>query len=245
LAKESEAAAGGEKLLTLTEVRKRTGISMPTLQKYKKRHAERIPSVGKGRAQRYPESALAVFAQLREENLSRRGRPRKTAAGSGAAKKRGKAAASKRPAASGRGTQRRGGKAAKGGARKATKGAKAGAGALTLREVANRVGISYPTALRYVKNSLARLPHVGRGRARRFKLDALAVFKQLRSESRPGRKPGSGKAATKAKAVAARRGRPPAAAATGAVTALLRKLEDRLRRVEAQLKRPFRVEVKR
>jgi hypothetical protein len=30
-----------------------------------------------------------------------------------------------------------------------------------------------------------------------------------------------------------------------AVTGLLRKLEERLRRVEAQLKRPFRVEVKR
>jgi hypothetical protein len=74
----SAAAAGdGQRLMTLTEVAKRTKMSMPTLQKYKKRHGDRIPSVGKGRTQRYPEESLPVFNQLREENLARRGRPRK------------------------------------------------------------------------------------------------------------------------------------------------------------------------
>jgi hypothetical protein len=70
---------GGAKMLTLTEVAKRTGISMPTLQKYKKQHADRIPSQGKGRGQRYPEESLAVFSSLRDENMKRRGRPRKSA----------------------------------------------------------------------------------------------------------------------------------------------------------------------
>lgn len=66
-------------LLTLSEVSRRTRISMPTLQKYKKRYAARIPSVGLGRRQRYPLASLAVFQQLREEGLSRRGRRRKVA----------------------------------------------------------------------------------------------------------------------------------------------------------------------
>jgi predicted site-specific integrase-resolvase len=64
-------------LLTLTDVSKRTGISMPTLQKYKRNHQARIPAVGRGRKQRYPESALAVFEQIKEENLKKRGRPAK------------------------------------------------------------------------------------------------------------------------------------------------------------------------
>lgn len=67
----------GAVLLTLTEVSKRTGISMPTLQKYKRNHQTRIPSVGRGRKQRYPESALAVFEQIKDENLKKRGRPAK------------------------------------------------------------------------------------------------------------------------------------------------------------------------
>jgi DNA-binding transcriptional MerR regulator len=83
----------GEALLTLTEVSKRTGISMPTLQKYKRTQQERIPSVGRGRKQRYPEAALAAFEEIKQENLKRRGRPakrgarqsRKPAAGAGGA----------------------------------------------------------------------------------------------------------------------------------------------------------------
>lgn len=80
----SNGNATGEALLTLTEVSKRTGISMPTLQKYKRNQQARIPSVGKGRKQRYPESALAVFEAIKQENLGKRGRP----AGSGASKRR-------------------------------------------------------------------------------------------------------------------------------------------------------------
>ena len=84
-------ASGRAGLLTLSEVSRRTRISMPTLQKYKKRYAARIPSVGLGRRQRYPLASLAVFQQLREEGLSRRGRRRKVAT---SARPAGRAAAS-------------------------------------------------------------------------------------------------------------------------------------------------------
>lgn len=79
-AKKAEKRSAGrpgadETLLTLTEVSKRTGISMPTLQKYKRNYQARIPAVGKGRKQRYPEAALAVFEEIKKENLGKRGRP--------------------------------------------------------------------------------------------------------------------------------------------------------------------------
>src|SRR5688572_16373268 len=67
------------KLYTLSEISQRTGISMPTLQRYKKMYQSRIPAEGKGRKQRYPEESLPVFEQLRVENAGRRGRPRKDA----------------------------------------------------------------------------------------------------------------------------------------------------------------------
>jgi hypothetical protein len=68
---------------------------MPTLQKYKKLHAARIPSVGVGRRQRYPVAALAVFQLLREEGLSRRGRRPK--APTAPARAAGRAAATRVP----------------------------------------------------------------------------------------------------------------------------------------------------
>jgi len=71
--------ASNEKLYTLTEVSKRAGVSMPTLQRYKKLYQDRIPSVGEGRRQRYPEEAIAVIRELKAENLKKRGRPRKSA----------------------------------------------------------------------------------------------------------------------------------------------------------------------
>src|SRR5260370_13251851 len=72
-----QATGSSDKLYTLSEISQRTGISMPTLQRYKKTYQSRIPSVGQGRKQRYPEAALPVFGELRKENAGRRGRPRK------------------------------------------------------------------------------------------------------------------------------------------------------------------------
>ena len=86
--KAPKAGASTRKLYTLTQVSQEVGISMPTLQRYKKLYQERIPSVGEGRKQRYPKAALKVFAQLKVENMARRGRPRKDAkAAAPAAKK--------------------------------------------------------------------------------------------------------------------------------------------------------------
>jgi len=74
MAKQKKSA--GKELLTLSEVAKRTGISMPSLLRYKKRFQDRIPSFGQGRKQRYPERALGAFQAIKKDNLKRRGRPK-------------------------------------------------------------------------------------------------------------------------------------------------------------------------
>lgn len=61
-----------QKLYTLSEISSKTGISMPTLQRYKKTYQDRIPAEGQGRKQRYPESALPVFDEIRSENAGKR-----------------------------------------------------------------------------------------------------------------------------------------------------------------------------
>jgi hypothetical protein len=159
--KVSRGAGGSESggLLTLSEVSRRTKISMPTLQKYKKQFASRIPSVGQGRRQRYPVGALEVFTQLREEGLSRRGRRRKGSSGPS------------QVAASRRGAQT------------------AGQGLLSLQQIRKETGISYPTLLRYTKLHLDRIPHVGSGKRRRYPREAVEVFRELRRGSTRGRKP--------------------------------------------------------
>lgn len=180
------------KLYTLTEVSKQTGISMPTLQRYKKTYPDRIPSVGTGRTQRYPVSSLKVFKTLKEENLKRRGRPRKSAAPAAVAPKKAAKKVTKRGAP----------------AKKAAAAPKPKRkGLLTLTEIGKRTGISYPTLLRYVRSHLNRIPHEGEGRARRFPAAAVAVFKQIRGESgkrRGGRRKAAAKPAA-AKAMAAPR----------------------------------------
>lgn len=165
------------KLLTMSEVSRRTGISMPTLQKYKKEHQDRIPSEGEGRKQRYPLAALPVFQKLKEEGLARRG---------GGRKKGGKKKATTRAR-----TKTRTGRRKAGG----------DADLLSLQRIREITGISYPTLLRYVKLHLDRIPHVGEGRRRRYPHEAVEVFRQIRSESPRGRKPkGSKKATAKARA---------------------------------------------
>jgi len=197
----------GGKLYTLSEISQRTGISMPTLQRYKKMYQDRIPAVGQGRKQRYPDSALPVFNEIKTENAGRRGRPRKDASApraprAAASKRRGrpgrppKAAAPARPAPAQRGAtgRRRGRPPGSKNVRAGGRAQKSGAGnLLTLTEISKQTGISYPTLVRYVRLHSARLPHEGRGRARRFYPQAVDVFRQLRSESgRGGRKKGSG-----------------------------------------------------
>lgn len=185
--------AKSNKLYTLTEVSTKTGISMPTLQRYKKAYQSRIPSEGQGRTQKYPEDALKVFEALKEENLKRRGRPKKAASAAAAPKKPARKAGRKPKAA----------KAAK--APRAAKSSSS-SGLLTLTAISKRTGISYPTLLRYVRAHLSRIPHEGEGRARRFPAEAIAVFESIRDETgkrRGGRKAGSTKKAASPKQAAA------------------------------------------
>src|SRR5215210_1405755 len=194
----------GDKLFTLSEISQRTGISMPTLQRYKKMNQSRIPAEGKGRKQRYPENSLPVFEELRVENAGRRGRPRKDASAPRAAAGTGRRGRKAAPVAAKRGGRPRkaaaAAKPAKAGRRGGRKAAAAGGRAqrsgnlLTLTEVSKQTGISYPTLVRYVRVHSNRLPSEGAGRARRFHPEAVDVFRQLRSESgRGGRKPAAAK----------------------------------------------------
>jgi DNA-binding transcriptional MerR regulator len=220
------------KLYTLSEISNKTGISMPTLQRYKKLYQDRIPAEGRGRKQRYPENALPVFDQIRNENLGRRGRPRKDpnaprpTAGSKRPGAKGRAAAAAAPAkaSAARGAAGRRGAAkrtaapapaptpARGRGRKAASGGSTGTGKLmTLTQISEDTGISYPTLVRYVRLHGDRLPHEGKGRGRRFYPQAVDAFRQLRSESgRGGRKPSAAKAAAP---TGKRRGRPPGSGA--------------------------------
>ncbi|HSS77716.1 MAG TPA: hypothetical protein VLV54_13345 [Thermoanaerobaculia bacterium] len=203
-----------DKLYTLSEISQKSGISMPTLQRYKKLYQARIPSVGKGRKQRYPESALPVFDEIKNENVGRRGRPRKDASAQRpekqavASKRRPGRPAKAKPAAAKRAGGRkaapappaaapRRGRPRKNAAPAApARGARAqkSGGLLTLTQISKTTGISYPTLVRYVRLYSDRLPHEGAGRARRFYQQAVDVFRQLRGESgRGGRKKGPGR----------------------------------------------------
>jgi excisionase family DNA binding protein len=255
--------SGDAKLYTLSEISQRTGISMPTLQRYKKLYQARIPAVGKGRKQRYPESALPVFDEIKNENAGRRGRPRKDAAAARpaapAARRRGRAAAKPagrpaaktaakpaakrgpgrppaarrgRPPAAAKATGRRGRKAAQPASKRRAAG---GGNLLTLTEISEQTGISYPTLVRYVRLHSNRLPHEGKGRARRFHPEAVEVFRQLRSESgRGGRKKGTAAPAARG------RGRGRAAASGGTVTGAIGQRLRSIEKSQQSLEKRFR-----
>lgn len=184
--------ASDEKLYTLTALAKMAGVSMPTLQRYKKLYQDRIPSVGEGRKQRYPKEAVQVVAEIKAENLKNRGR---RAGGSKAVAKRKRKPAAKKRAAKKRTAKKRTAKkrpAKKRTARKRAAAQRQGKGGemLSLAEIGRRTGISYPTLISYVKKYGAEIPHQGSGRKRRFPEEAVPVFEELRARS--GRRRGRG-----------------------------------------------------
>lgn len=172
------------RLYTLTEVAESIKISMPTAQRYKKIYQERIPKIGEGRRQRYPREALEVFAQIKSENLAKRGRPRsptrRRAKGSKALAAGGAGSRGQKPA----GGRRRSQTPARSGSRAKSRGRSVQAELLTLAEISRRTKISYPTCINYVRRHLERIPHVGMGRGRRYLPEAVAVFRELRQQSR-------------------------------------------------------------
>jgi DNA-binding transcriptional MerR regulator len=168
-----------EKLYTLSEAARRSGVSIASLRRYRTLYPARVPSVGKGRRQRFPSRALPVFQQLKEEGMARRGGGRKSAPAGARTGKRPKRGAGKRAGADRRSTTVRRGRGAERGDRDSL---------LTLVQIGEMTGISYPTLLRYVRLYLDRLPHTGSGRKRRFRPGAVAEFQKLRGESRRGRR---------------------------------------------------------
>ena len=220
---------GDGTLYTLTEVSELTNISMPTLQRYKKNYQDRIPSVGKGRTQRYPAEALPVFEELKAENMKRRGRPRKNAADRGPATQR------RRPI--GRQTK-----------------AEDADQLLTLKQIEEMTGISYPTLLRYVKTNLNRIPHSGSGRRRRYPPEAVEIFKTLREESRRGRRTAKSGPVLVGAAPAARRAQEPAAS-NAAISDLAQRIKElqkaqqqlqrQVQKLEKEIQKPLKVTLKR
>jgi len=66
-------AAGGPTndvptLYTLSEVAEATGIPLAELDRYRRRHGDRVPSIVLGETRRYPAEALAVFRDLHRED---------------------------------------------------------------------------------------------------------------------------------------------------------------------------------
>jgi DNA-binding transcriptional MerR regulator len=200
-------------MYTLTEVSKRTGISMPTLQKYKKEHADRIPSVGDGRRQRYPREAFDVFSKLKEESLARRAESRRSS----------KRSAARSPRKS---------------------GSRTAEGLLSLQQIKEITGISYPTLLRYVRLHLDRIPHVGTGRRRRYKPEAVDVFRELRRQSPRGRRKAAGSDKSAAAGVDGRSLKTVERRLEG-VERSQAALERQLREVARLLKRPVTVKLQR
>ncbi|MDX1502054.1 MAG: MerR family transcriptional regulator [Thermoanaerobaculia bacterium] len=218
-----------EKLYTLTELSKRSGVSLPTLQRYKKLYADRIPSEGSGRRQRYPEAAVAAVQELKKENLKKRGRrkatPAKKAAGSAKRAPRKRKSGSKRSP----------------GGKKAS-GSGGDSGLLSLSEISRVTGISYPTLSKYVKQHLSRIPHEGTGRKRRYHPEAVDVFREIRASSRRGpaaKKPGRARAGARPASSAA------LASRVRSLERSQRELGKKLDQVLKQLKKPIQVSVRR
>jgi hypothetical protein len=203
----------GPRTYSLVEVAQKTGIPMPILLRYKREQPDRVPSFGSGSQQRFPEEAFDAFLGIQREEGEGRELPRRGGFGLLSLPKlrrrpvpvepEAEAPAAATPAGpeavpsiearaggGGRGRRKQGGKG--GGGRRAkgqgsASGSEGGEGFLTLGDVGERLGIPYPTVARYASQFEDRIPHEGKGRARRFPPAALEVFERIRRESKPGR----------------------------------------------------------
>jgi DNA-binding transcriptional MerR regulator len=206
---------------SLVEVAQKTGIPMPILLRYKREHPDRVPSIGSGSQQRFPEEAIEVLTQIHQEATGREEEPRRGGFGLLSLPRLRKQvrrpdedeeAAEAKPAKRGR----------------ASTGAATGEG-MTLVEVSEKLDIPYPTVARYASQHGDRIPHHGSGRSRRFPEAALEVFEQIRKESKPGRPPKKKAKAKREAAGAAGRATGAASASSGATPGL----EQLSRRIES------------
>ena len=65
------------KTYSLTEISKLTGISMPTLLRYKRDHLDRLPHLGDGKSMQFYSPAIAAVSNIKSENIRKRGNRRK------------------------------------------------------------------------------------------------------------------------------------------------------------------------
>ncbi len=61
---------------------------------------------------------------------------------------------------------------------------------LTIADVRELTGLSYPALLRLFKNHRDRIPHEGSGRATRYMPEAVEIFEQLAAETSAHRSTG-------------------------------------------------------
>jgi DNA-binding transcriptional MerR regulator len=61
----------------------------------------------------------------------------------------------------------------------------------SLKDIERKTGISYPTLILYAKEFADQIPTLGSGRTRRYPAEAVAVFQEIFSKRRPGRKLGA------------------------------------------------------
>jgi hypothetical protein len=132
---------------------------------------------------------------------------------------------------------RSGGKKTGGGRRSGRRSAGRAETLLSLSEIGRRTGISYPTLLRYVKLHGNEIPHVGTGRARRYRPEAVEVFRALRARSNRGRR-ATGVAARPAELRALEK-------RVAALERVQRRIEATLKELSRELRRPLRLTLKR
>ncbi|MDX1632132.1 MAG: helix-turn-helix domain-containing protein [Thermoanaerobaculia bacterium] len=192
-----------QELLTLTELAEKADVSLPTAQKYKKNHQDKLPTVGKGRTQKYRPEAVQVVQEIYEENLARRGRGSKKSSGKKKSKKK-----------------------------------KEERELLPLTEIAERAGVSYPTAQNYVKKHLDRIPHEGKGRRRKYPPEAVKAVQEIYNENMKKRGGGRKKKGKKSRSKAG-------PTSDRQITKALEKLEKRVASLEKLMAKPLKVEIKR
>lgn len=222
---------------SLVEVAQKTGIPMPILLRYKREHPDRVPSVGSGSQQRFPEAAIEVLSEIHREETGRQEEPRRGGFGLLSLprlRKQVRRPDEDEPAAE---DEDAGTRPAKGG-RAPSQSARTDAveGGMTLVEVSEKLDIPYPTVARYASQHGDRIPHHGAGRSRRFPEEALEVFEQIRRESKPGRPPKKKSKAKRTESASADRAAAPAAAAASGATPGLEQLARRIESLERSQK---------
>lgn len=227
---ERRRTANSEKTQTqnysLVEVAQKTGITMPILLRYKREHPVRVPSIGSGSQQRFPEEAIDILRQIHQEETQRQEEPRRGGFGLLSLPRLRKQVRrdDEEPEAEAEAGETE--EPARQAARSTTSPPAEG---MTLVEVSEKLGIPYPTVARYASQHGDRIPHHGRGRSRRFPDEALEVFEKIRRESKPGRPPKKkGKKAAAKTAPTA-----PAASAAGGQSPDALGLEQLARRIES------------